>query len=185
MDDEAILALFRQRQESALAETAAKYGRPCYRVADNILSDSRDAEECVNDTWLHAWNSIPPEHPEQFSAWLIRVTRNLALSRLRRRMAKKRGGDQITLVIDELAECLPGKSDPQREMERRELAEYIDRFLATLRPQDRDVFVARYFFAATMDELAGRTGWTKARIHSMLQRTRGKLRNYLTEEALI
>ena len=108
MDDESILRLFDDRQERALLETQAKYARLCRRVADNILSDARDAEECVNDTWLRAWEVIPPEHPTLFSAWLARVTRNLAISRLRERKAQKRGADEPSVLLDELSECLPG-----------------------------------------------------------------------------
>ena len=93
MDDEAILTLYRQRDSSAVAETEAKYGRLCFSVAHNILFNREDSEECVNDTWLHAWNAIPPEWPLRFSAWLTRVTRNLAISRLRESRAQKRGGE--------------------------------------------------------------------------------------------
>ena len=184
MEDETILLLFGQRQERALEETQAKYGRLCLRVADGILADARDAEECVNDTWLHAWESIPPERPARLSAWLARVTRNLAISRLRRRRALKRGGGELPALLDELAECLPGGEDPQSRLEARELSESVDGFLAGLKKEERDLFMARYFFAATTDELCRRTGWTGARIQSMLQRTRRKLKNYLIEEGV-
>ncbi len=184
MDDEAILTLYRQRQPDALAETEAKYGRLCFHVADHILGNREDSEECVNDTWLHAWNTIPPEWPRRFSAWLTRVTRNLAISRLRESRAVKRGGAEIPLVLDELAECIPGRSDPQKEAEAKELQEAINRFLATLKPRDRDVFVARYFYAASHAELCARTGWTLGKTKTVLHRTRLKLRTYLKEEGL-
>ena len=184
MEDEGILLLYRQRQDRALLETQAKYGRLCFRVADGILSDARDAEECVNDTWFHAWNAIPPEWPARLSAWLARVTRNLAISRLRSRRAKKRGGDELPALLDELAECLPGGDDPQRVLESRELAETVDRFLEGLKKEERDLFVARYFFAAAPAVLQQRTGWSTGKIQSMLQRTRHKLKNYLQEEGI-
>lgn len=184
MDDENILALFYSRQERALLETQAKYGRLCRHVADNILMDARDAEECVNDTWLHAWRAIPPERPARFSAWLTRVTRNLALSRLRGRLAKKRGGDTLTELLDELAECLPGGEDPEHAAESRELGAAIDQFLSTLDREERDLFVARCYFAAPTAILAKRIGVTEAALNSRLQRTRRKLKNYLIEEEL-
>ena len=114
MDDEAILTLYRQRNSSAVAETETKYGRLCLSVANNILSSREDSEECVNDTWLHAWNAIPPEWPLHFGAWLSRVTRNLAVSRLREARAQKRGGGELPLVMDELAE-LNGLNVPNED----------------------------------------------------------------------
>ena len=184
MDDNEILNLFRERQEQAIRETQTKYGRLCLRVAEGILSDEGESEECVNDTWLRAWNAIPPEWPARLSAWLARVTRNLAISRLRRRHAQKRGGEQHAALLDELAECVPGGADPQRELESRELSGYIDRFLEGLKKEERDLFVARYFFAASPAELQQRTGWSAGKIQSMLQRTRRKLKNYLQEEEI-
>ena len=184
MDDEAILTLYWQRQHAALEETAAKYGRLCYAVANNLLQSPEDAEECVNDTWLHAWNAIPPEKPRVFSAWLSRVTRNLAISRLRAAGAARRGGNEVSLVLDELAECIPGGTDPQRLVEQRELSEAVNRFLASLRREDRDVFVARYFYAASHVELSARTGWTVGKTKTVLRRTRLKLQSYLKEEGL-
>ena len=116
MEDDNILLLFSQRREQALTETQAKYGRLCSRVAEGILADVRDAEECVNDTWMHAWNAIPPERPVRLSAWLAKVTRNLALSRLRSRNALKRGGGEIPVLLEELAECIPGAEDPRKRL---------------------------------------------------------------------
>ena len=184
MDDEAILSLFLQRQDAALSAAEAKYGRLCYRTAEGILHDPRDAEECVNDVWLRAWDAIPPQQPRSLSSWLVKVTRNLAITRLRSRTAEKRGGDQLPLLLEELAQCVPGAPDPQRVLESREISEHLNRFLSGLRQEERDVFVSRYFFAAPVAELAQKTGWTKGRINSMLQRTRRKLRDYLKEEGL-
>ena len=184
MDDEAILNLYRLRQAAALTETEAKYGRLCFCVADRILNSREDAEECVNDTWLHAWNAIPPEKPKLFSAWLSRVTRNLAISRLRKNRAARRGGAEIDLVLDELAECIPGGTDPQQVLEANELAEAVNRFLSTLKPLERDAFVARYFYAASLAELSARTGWTVGKTKTVLRRARLKLQTYLKEEGL-
>ena len=182
MDDESILQLFFQRREQALKETQAKYARLCLRVADGILADARDAEECVNDTWLRAWNSIPPARPASLPAWLAKVTRNLAITRLRGTTARKRGGGEVPLLLDELAECLPGGEDPQRELEKRELSEAVDRFLSSLEREERDLFTARYFFGASPAELAARTGLTENAVAGRLRRMRTKLKNCLKEE---
>lgn len=184
MDDEAIVQLLEARQESALDALAGKYARLCRGVARNFLSDERDTEECVNDTWLHAWNAIPPEHPKALPAWLARVTRNLAVSRLRALRAQKRGGGEASLALDELSECLGGGTEPQRELDARALGEAINAFLDRLRPPERDLFVARYFFAAGTDELCERTGFSAGRINTQLSRTRRKLKNHLKEEGL-
>ena len=184
MDDEAILTLYQQRQHAALEETAIKYGRLCFSVADHILCNSEDSEECVNDTWLHAWNAIPPEKPRIFSAWLSRVTRNLAISRLRQARAARRGGEEIPLVLEELAECLPGGTDPQRVVEQRELSDAVNRFLGNLKQEERNVFVARYFYAVSHAELSARTGWSVGKTKTVLRRTRLKLLHFLKEEGL-
>ena len=184
MDDEEILALYRQRQNAALEETAMKYGRLCFSVADHILQNPEDSEECVNDTWLHAWNAIPPEKPRVFSAWLSRVTRNLAISRLREASAVKRGGKEIPLVLEELSECIPGGLEPQHLLEQRELAEAVNRFLKGLNLEERNVFVARYFYAASHAELSSRTGWSVGKTKTRLRRTRLKLLSFLKEEGL-
>ena len=182
MDDEAILTLYRNRDPGAVAETSAKYGRLCFSVAGNILPSAEDCEECVNDTWLHAWNAIPPEWPLRLSAWLAKVTRNLAVSRLREAGAQKRGGGELPLVLEELSECLPGGADPQLDLEQKELTEAVNRFLEGLEPEVRNVFVARYFFGAPLSELSGRSGWSVGKTKTVLRRTRLKLRETLTEE---
>ncbi|MCR5135868.1 MAG: RNA polymerase sigma factor [Oscillospiraceae bacterium] len=184
MEDDAILSLFRERSENALSETEAKYGRLCYSVAYRILEDSQDSEECVNDTWMQAWNAIPPEWPRKLSAWLSRVTRNLAVSRFREKHAEKRGGSEIPLILDELAECLAGGTEPERELERKELAAAINGFLAGLKQEERDLFTARYFYAASHKELAERTGFSIPKIKTVLHRNRVKLMTYLKEEGL-
>ena len=184
MDDSAIISLYQRRDEAAITESDRKYGAYCRAIAAGLLPLREDREECVSDTWLRAWNSIPPERPQKLSCYLARVTRNLAITRFRSRRAQKRGDGQLPLVLDELAECVSGGPDPQQHLESRELSEHIDRFLSELDPGVRDVFVARYFFAASVSELSGRTGRSKAAINSILQRTRKKLQTYLKEEVL-
>ena len=184
MEDEAILRLFSERNSLAIEETESKYGKLCLHIADNILYHREDSLECVNDTLFHAWNSIPPEYPERFSCWLARVTRNIALSQWRKDHAKKRGGGEIPLLLDELAECIPGGRDPQREMETDELVEAVNRFLSCLDPDIGSIFTARYFYAASLDELSKRTGYSVGKLKSMLHRTRKKLQSTLKEEGL-
>ena len=182
MEDAAIVDLYWQRSDRAIPETDRKYGPYCHSIAYQICTSHEDAEECVNDTWLRAWNSIPPARPASLPAWLAKVTRNLAITRLRGTTARKRGGGEIPLLLDELAECLPGGEDPQRELEKRELSEAVDRFLSSLEREERDLFAARYFFGASPAELAARTGLTENAVAGRLRRMRTKLKNCLKEE---
>lgn len=182
MDDEQILALYWQRDERAIAETAARYGPYCRRIAHNILADEQDAEECLNDTWLRAWGTIPPHRPERLSTFLGKLTRELSLSRLRARLAQKRGGGEAALALEELSECVPGPGDAQQELEAKELARALNAFLATLRQEERDLFVSRYWFLTLLEELGRRSGWSQSRLKSALYRTRKKLYDYLREE---
>ncbi len=143
MDDTQIIDLYWQRSERAIAETDAKYGAYCRMVALNITGDTRDGEECVSDTWLAAWNSMPQARPAHLSAYLAAICRNRALSSARRRGRAKRGGGEYTLALEELGECAAADGDPTREVERRELVRAIDAFLARLPVEERRVFVAR------------------------------------------
>ena len=181
MEDEDILQLFSQRRESAIAETQAKYGRLCFRVAAGILCDARDAEECVNDVWLRAWDTIQAERPARLSAWLTRVTRNLAVSRAREKSAQKRGG-QLDTALGELSECIPSPFSTEGEAEARALERSVAAFLRTLEPERRDVFLARYWYLASVEEICRKTGFSPSKVKSMLQRIRGRLRRYLEEE---
>jgi RNA polymerase sigma-70 factor (ECF subfamily) len=142
----------------------------------------QDAEECVSDTWLAAWNAMPTKRPAKLSAFLGRVVRNLALDRLRGEMRQKRGGGELTLALEELAECLPGPDDPQQELEARDLGRLLNRFVGSLPRAERDVFVARYYFLVPLEELSRRTGFGQSKLKSMLLRTRRKLQKLLKEE---
>ena len=182
MDDAAIVSLFWQREERALAETERKYGSYCRHIARSILPDEQDAEESLNDTWLAAWQSIPPQRPERLGAYLGKLTRNFAISRLRSLSAQKRGGGELPLALEELAECLPGPDDPQRELEARDLGRLLNRFVGTLPRTERDVFVARYYYLEPLEDLSRRTGFGQSKLKSMLLRTRRKLQKVLKEE---
>lgn len=184
MDDPAILDLYFQRDESAISETDLKYGRYCRRIAQNILNSESDSEECVSDTYFRAWNAIPPQRPENFPAFLGKITRNLSISRLRKSSAAKRGCGEYALCLDELLPAL-SPCDPVRELELRELTAYIDLFLAGLSEIERNVFVSRYWSLAPVGLIAERAGFTPSKTASMLFRTRNKLRKFLIKEGLL
>ena len=185
MEDSGIVALYWARSESAISETSSKYGRYCFKIAHNILSDREDADECVNDTYLAAWNSMPPHRPSVLSTFLGKLTRRISLDRFRIRGAAKRGGGEIMLVLDELSECVPAGDDTERTVELRELTRAINGFLSALQETERTVFVCRYWFAASVEEISARFGFSQSKTKTMLYRTRGKLREYLTKEGLM
>ena len=185
MEDSNIIALFWERSEEAIAQTASKYGRYCKYIADSILRNEEDAEECVNDTYLRLWNSIPPERPILFKAYIAKVVRNLALNRYEASHAQKRGGGAVDAVVDELDFCLSDPSQDGEEMENREaLADLLDRFLGDLKPEVRKVFVRRYFYAASVEEIAESYGMSVSKVKMTLLRTREKLKKYLEKEGI-
>ncbi len=185
MEDNAIIALYFARDPMALMQTQEKYGAYCHAISYGILHSTEDAQECVNDTLLRAWESIPPTRPRVFSAFLGRITRNLSLQRWRSGHAQKRGGGEAALALEELEECVSGGGDPARDIEAKELQEAVGRFLAELKKSDREIFLARYWFFASMGEIAARFGYSEAKVKTSLHRTRGKLRIYLEQEGLL
>ena len=184
MEDAAIVDLYWQRSEEAIPETERKYGAYCQRIAYNVCADHGDAEECVNDTWLRAWNRMPSERPGLLSAFLGAITRNLALDRWRARHSLKRGGGEVPLALDELSDCVMGQSDPEREVEVKELEEAIDRFVNGLPEKDQVIFVSRYWFLAPVAEIAQKAGCSQSRVKTTLFRLRKKLQTMLQEEGL-
>lgn len=185
MDDTQIIDLYWQRSERAIAETDAKYGAYCRMVALNITGDTRDGEECVSDTYMTVWQSIPTQRPARFPAFLAAITRSHGIDMLRARRAAKRGGGEGECALEELSECLASGEDVQAAVAARELAAAIDRFLDTLKAADRDMFVCRYWLCAPVAEIARRMGATESRVKSSLMRSRNKLRAYLEEEGYI
>ena len=182
MEDGQIVELYWQRDTAAIAATAGKYGPYCFAIARHILDSREDAEECVNDTWLNAWNAMPPQRPARLRLFLARITRNLSFSRFRAGTAKKRGGGEIVLVLDELAECLAGGGDTAAECEARELGRCIRDFVRALPEREGNVFVRRYFFTEPAAEIARRYGLTENHVLVLLSRTRKKLRAHLIRE---
>ena len=184
MEDKMIVDLYWQRDEGAIAATAKKYGAYLRSIAFNILSDIMDAEECVNDTYVGAWTSMPDKRPEKLLPYLGKLTRWLALNRLDGRRSLKRGGGETALCLDELSEIPDSCSDPEQRIEYNELCKAINRFLSMLRPVERQVFLARYWFVTPVSEIADKFGFSASKVKSMLMRTRNKLKKYLEEEAL-
>ena len=181
MDDKGIIQLFFDRNEKAIEEASAKYGSYCRTVAENILSSCEDAEECVNDALLKAWNAIPPAKPAVLRTFLGRIIRNTALDIYKKKNAEKRGSGQFAAVLDELAECVSGGSEPEKEIDKAELTAAINSFLATL-PEDKcALFVRRYWFAESVSELAKKSGMSENNVSVSLSRIRGKLHDYLIE----
>ena len=184
MQDTEIVELYWQRSDQAIPETELKYGRYCHRIAYNICQSHEDAEECVNDTWLSAWNAMPDARPSALAAFLGTISRNLALDRFRLRSRGKRGGGEVPLVLEELAACVPAETDVERQVEEKELIRAINRFLSTLKAEDRKLFVARYWYLAPIAELAQKSGSTQGRIKMKLYRMRNALADDLQKEGL-
>lgn len=182
MEDSNIIALYWERDESAIAETALKYGNYCGRIAENILHNKQDAEECVNTAYFKAWERIPPEKPNILSAFLAKLTRNTALDTYRRLHSEKRGSGQVPLIYDELEDCVSGGSSPAEETERREMVAAINKFLSGLPKKNRVIFVSRYCCCESISELAMRFGMSENNLSVNLSRTRKKLREYLEKE---
>lgn len=184
MEDRAIIDLYWSRDPEAIRRTGEKYGGYCRAVAGNILPDRRDTEECVNDTWLRAWNAMPEDRPNFLAQYLGKITRNLAFSRWRAGRAEKRGGGELPLVLEELSECV-SSADTFQAVEAAELEAAINRFLRALPERECDVFLRRYWFTEPTADVARRYGMREATVRTSLFRTREKLRRYLEKEGLL
>ena len=180
MEDLQIIALYWARDEQALAETEEKYGPYCRTVAWNILRNRQDTEECVSDTWFRAWNAMPPQRPRILSAFLGKITRNQALKRYEAMQTQKRGGGQIPLALHELADCL--SDGPELQVEAAELSCLLDRFVRTLQQKDCCIFLRRYWYLDSVEEIARRYRIAAGTVKSSLCRSRNKLRDYLEKE---
>lgn len=185
MEDSQIVELYWQKNADAITETANKYGSYCFAIAENILHNPEDSEECVNDTWLHAWNAIPPQRPDVLRMFLAKITRNLSFDRFNARNAEKRGGGEIMLVLDELAECLAGGTNVEAAYEGKELEQCIQCFVRSLSERDGNVFLRRYFFTEPVAVIAERYGLTENNVMVILNRTRKKLKLELMKEGYL
>lgn len=188
MEDQRIVELYWDRDEQAIAETARKYGAYCTRISLNILENGQDAEECVNDTYLRAWETIPPSRPTRLGAFLARLVRNISLDRYRSLHTNRRGVSLFVESLDELEECVPhgdgwstGFDD---ELEARRIGELLNRFLRKQPREAREVFVCRYFYSDSIGEISARFGLSESKVKSMLYRSRQKLRKLLESEGV-
>ncbi len=181
MKDMALVELYWSRNEDAIRLTAERYEHYCLTVATNITGNREDAEECVNDTWLRAWNSIPPARPDDLRAYLAKITRNLALDRVAHDRAAKRGDSGVPASLDELADILSDPETPADTLARAELASDMDDFLRALPERECDIFVLRYFWGESVTAVAARHGISPNHASVVLRRTRKRLRRFLTE----
>ena len=185
MDDTQIVELYWARKESAIEETETKYGPYCYSIAQNILQNPDDAKESVNDTWLDAWNSMPPHRPSVLSTFLGKLTRRISIDKWRRTNAKKRGDGQLPLVLAELEDCISDGKSIEEETERKLLVEVITAFVKSLPETEQKVFLCRYWYMDSVNSIATRFRFSESKVKSMLSRTREKLRARLEKEGLV
>lgn len=185
MDDNSILDLYWDRSETAISQTAVKYGSYCFQIAYNILTNREDAEESVNDTYLAAWNSIPPRRPSALGAFLGKLTRHLSIDRWRIRSAQKRGGGEIVLALEELADCADSEQNVENAYLRKEMCRCFNYFLDDLPETERNVFLCRYWYMDSIRQIGDYFGFTESKVNAMLHRTRAKLRAQFQKEGLL
>lgn len=183
MDDNKIIELYWERKEEAIKETSLKYGRLCAHIAKNILSCYEDSEECVNDTYFAVWNAIPKERPNRFSAYVSRITRNLALKKYDYLSAAKRN-PSATLSLEELGDCVSGTESIESEIETKRIERTIDKFLWRQGEEKRNIFIRRYWYFDSIENICERTGFTQSKVKSMLYEMRQKLRKHLEREGI-
>ena len=179
MDDKRIIDLYFDRDERAIEESSIKYGAYCGRVAFNILSDPHETEECLNDTWVRSWNTIPPTIPDVLRSFFARITRNLAIDRVRKRQAERRISCEYLVSLDELSECVGGEPT---DLEPGEIGRIISEFLSCEKEENRRFFVLRYFYSESLENIAKKSGESVAKIKSTLFRMRIRLKEKLIEE---
>ena len=185
MDDQKIIDLYWSRSETAITETDQKYGKYCYSIAYNILTNNEDAEESVNDTYMAAWKTMPPKRPSILATFLGKITRHLSIDRWRSRNRYKRGGGEIVLALEELEECVTDSQTMEAAYERKQLALVLNRFLESLPETERRIFLCRYWYLDSISDIASYYGFSDSKVTSMLHRTRMKLRTVLEKEDLL
>lgn len=185
MDDSRILELYWSRNESAISETAVKYGGYCYSIARNILTNNEDAEESVNDTYLAAWNAMPPRRPSILATFLGKLARHISIDRWRASRTEKRSGGELPLALEELGECADQGPGLETVVLRRELAQILGRFVDDLPDPERSVFLCRYWYLDSIRDIAEHFDFSESKVASMLLRTRKKLRTKLEEEGVL
>ena len=184
MEDKEIVKLYFDRDEIAINETKNKYENYCFSISYNILHDSEDVKEVLNDTYLATWNAIPPAHPLNLATFIGKITRRLSLNKYRSQNALKRGGNQVKLSFDEL-ECCIADNSFNEQLETKILADTIDDFLKTLKENDRKIFVCRYYYFDSIEDICKRFLFTQSKVKMSLKRTRDKLKDYLIKEGVM
>lgn len=178
------MELYLERSEEAITQTDIKYGRYCHKIAYNILGNDEDSEECVNDAYMRVWGSIPPNEPDSLSSFIGKVTRNLALDKLRKRNSDKRGGGEVAVALDELSECISGGDQIARLHDSQDITEALNGFLEGLGQLERSVFMRRYWLLEPVEAIAKRYDMPASKTASMLFRLRGKLKKHLMKEGI-
>ncbi len=183
LEDQAIITLYWERDESAIRESDRKYGGLCRQVAGNILPLREDVEECLNDTWLGAWNAMPTARPEFLSAFLCRIVKNLAWKRTNYNLARKRSPEAL-LSLEELGDCVSGESSPEQQVEARWLGAQISEFLWSCKKEERDIFLHRYWYFDSVSEIARQFSVSESKVKTVLFRMRKRLRVFLQEKGV-
>ena len=184
MEDRQIIELYHERSETAILESANKYGSYCYYIAYHILYNEQDSEECVNDTYFRAWKVIPPQCPNKLSAFLGRITRNLALDRYKYYNREKRGNGQMALILDELQECVSTSNHTEQVLEEKMLVEVLNHFLHGLPKEKRMMFLRRYWYMSSIKEIAKDYELSEGKVKMILLRIRNKLKQVLEKEGI-
>ncbi len=185
MEDQQIIDLYFQRSEQAIAETDVKYGNYCFSIAYKILANREDSEESVSDTYMAAWDAMPPRKPPLLAAFLGRLTRNISIDRWRSRSAEKRGGGEFVLCLEELANCASGEPGVEQKAIMKEVVALLNRFLQDLPEMERKIFLCRYWYVDSVQDISRDFGFSQTKITTMLYRTRNKLRRELQKEGLL
>lgn len=182
MEDEKIIEMYFDRNEKAIVETQVKYGKYCYSISYNILYNNEDVQECLNDTYLNTWNSIPPNKPSVLSTYLGKIIRRLSIDKYRKTNALKRGGGEYPISLDELEECLSSNITSKDVVDEELLVEEINEFLSNISKVERSMFVSRYFYFDSIEEICDRFGFKESKVKMSLKRTRDKLKEHLIKK---
>ena len=185
MTDLQIIDLYWCRDQDAISQSDQKYGAYCFAVANHILSDRLDSEECVSDTWMRAWTAIPPQRPNQLKLFFAKITRNLSVDRLKARFAQKRGGGETDMILEELQDCLASSGDVESQYMAKELGQTINTFVRGLTEREANLFVRRYFYAEKVEEIAARYQLSSHNTAVILSRVRQKLKLHLEKEGFL
>ncbi len=184
MEDSKIIDLYWARSEQAITETASKYGNYCYSIAYNILSNPEDTEEAINDTYIGAWNSMPPHRPSILRTFLGKITRRISIKKCRDNSRDKRGSGEVALALDELDECIPSNTNVEEEVLANELSKILNQFIADLPTTERRVFLCRYWYLDSIETISQEFNFSNSKVKSMLYRTRQKLLFRLRQEGV-